>query len=159
LLGSIIDGEPVFSLFGHIAQNQLLQSPQVRPGLELDCWVVMPNHLHMVVILTADENNPDPSYHRERWQRERRSISSFVAGYKAAVTSAARHASQKIDLRLWQPGFYDHVVRTEDALQAIRQYVIDNPAKWELDSLYPRAAGRVDSVLSVVDAEARVPLL
>jgi putative transposase len=114
-------------LFGHITNTQLINSrmgdiagrewralPTRIPGLTLDAYILMPNHLHG--ILWLGENRLYP-------------LSRIIALYKAGVT---RHCRQKI----WQFNFYERVIRDERELYFARQYIEQNPLRWELDRYY-----------------------
>jgi hypothetical protein len=62
-------------------------------------------------------------------------------------------------MKVWQERFHDHVIRSEESLQAIRQYIADNPRKWELDKLHPRArSGGRDELDLLIEADSLNPL-
>ena len=136
LFGNIIDGQVELSAFGELVRDCLLRSFELRRELTLDQWVIMPNHIHLILVLSgADHGTID--YSREELQRERKSISSFAAGFKGASTAAINTYRSNPGQPVFQRGFYDHVIRSEEALFAIRNYIINNPAQWQLDRLHP----------------------
>ncbi len=63
----------------------------------------------------------------------------MMAGYKGAVTRWLRAELQEAGFVLWQPGFHEHVVRSEKRFDAIREYVLDNPGRWGNDRENPEA--------------------
>lgn len=67
------------------------------------------------------------------------SLSAVVGAYKAAVTRRANRQLDPPPRPFWQRNFYEHIIRNERALNAIRQYIYDNPAVWPEDSLHPAA--------------------
>ena len=62
---------------------------------------------------------------------------SFAAGFKAAVTTRINTLRCTPGAPVWQRNFYEHIVRNEKELLEIQQYILDNPAKWELDKENP----------------------
>jgi putative transposase len=101
-------------------------------GVEIDLFVVMPNHLHGILIL------PDVGTTRTR-------LSKVVGAFKSMTTVAYIRGVQakgwsKFRGRLWQRNYYEHVVRDEAEMNRIRQYIDDNPAQWEFDDEHPLKA-------------------
>lgn len=95
------------------------------PQVELDAFVVMPNHVHGILLF-------------QDAQAGGASLSGVVGAFKSLSTLAygrgVRHQGWlSFDGRLWQAGFYEHVIRSDEALQRIRSYVQENPARWEHD--------------------------
>jgi len=134
----------------------------MRTTVELDAWVVMPNHFHGIVVL-GDEVNPscrgdlrspllrlknmkkmaDDCRFSNKGDQEvaptgprSKSIGSIMAGFKSAVTKRVNIVRQTSGLPLWQRNYWDHVVRDEADLNRIREYIHTNPSRWDLDSLH-----------------------
>ena len=100
-------------------------------------FIVMPNHVHGILILDRDNDYPDhpkdKTIGEDRFQNQgKNTISAIVGGYKGAVTKHANRLGLAFD---WQDSFWDHVVRDEDAFHRISQYIINNPKKWKNDKL------------------------
>jgi putative transposase len=89
-------------------QRELVALPERFNGLSLDCWKVLPNHLHAIVIL-----RDCPS-----------TVSAIVQAFKSLTTREVKRIAS-ID-RLWQRGFYDRIIRSETELMARREYVRNN---------------------------------
>ena len=121
--------------------EEWLATGALRPNVELDQFVVMPNHIHGIVWIM--DGDPDATTGTpQRAPTERRfgtlapgSLSAVVNGFKGAVTRRAR-AALGIE-RVWQRGFYEHVIRNDRALAAIQQYIVDNPTAWAEDEENP----------------------
>jgi len=103
----------------------------------------MPNHVHGIVLISGDDSMKVPTGDlpvaptgRARGPG-RKSISSLVAGFKAAATRMITRSSAAITRPLWQRNYYEHVIRNEVELQKLREYVLTNPARWSEDSLFP----------------------
>ncbi len=90
----------------------------------------MPNHLHGVIRI---QRAAAPGG-EERNSAQARSLSSFVAGFKAAVTSRVRSLRLLAGEPVWQRGFYEHVIRNEHELFLIQRYIRANPIMWRRDS-------------------------
>ena len=143
LFGSIESGQLRPSALGEIVARELDRSVELRKELRLDSLVIMTNHIHVVVVIEPSKpvdqlrNARDGSGKlvllKAALGGQARSVSSFVGGFKAAVTAAARELYGEPDYVVWNRGFHEHVVRTEPALYAIRNYIVNNPRQWELD--------------------------
>jgi putative transposase len=112
LFGTIADGTMRLNGRGRIVHDTWLHMRDHYP-IDLDAFVVMPNHIHGIVVIGAGLK-PAPT------------LSEIVRGFK---TFSARQIGQPI----WQRNFYEHIVRNEAALERIRQYITDNPAQWPSD--------------------------
>ena len=88
-----------------------------------------------------DGNRPEgegASLAPEQLRREARSLSSFIAGFKATVTSRAR---RELNISgIWQRNYYEHVIRDEVDLRRIEDYIQNNPLRWGQDQLHPQAS-------------------
>lgn len=117
-----------------IAQRAWLAIPTQRHGrfVSLDEWVVMPNHVHGILWLQEAPALPA----RDRQEPagvQPNSLGSIVGNFKSVVTRKINGLRETRGAPVWQRGFYDHIMRNEKELNAIRQYIRDNPARWEQD--------------------------
>ena len=108
----------------------------------LDEWVVMPNHLHGLVILTnsPEEGIPFPMAGRTPLPAvpaERRlrpgSLGAIIGNFKSLVTRRVNNVEQTFGGKVWQRGYYERIVRNERELKAIRRYIRENPDRWAED--------------------------
>ena len=138
LLGEVIKGEMVVNEYGRIVQEEWYRSVEIRHEVQLDEFVVMPNHLHGIVVLVGATGRsplrlkPGPSP---------RSLGSFVGGFKSATTTRINDLRGTHGIPLWQRNYYEHVIRNEDDLHRIREYIQTNPLRWELDRENPAQQG------------------
>jgi putative transposase len=162
--GKLVDGRMHLSKIGNVALGFWEEVPNHSANAGLDTFVIMPNHLHGIVIIKARNDPPRDVGGRDVAGNVStttanvgacgdedlgtagssgmltvppgpESLGAIVRSYKSAVTSWCRmngYASFA-----WQPRFYDRVIRDHAALQNIRRYILDNPAKWELDRNNP----------------------
>jgi len=145
LFGDILGGDMRLSSAGHAAQEQWLRSSDIREEIELDAFVVMPNHLHGIVVVkshsAADAPPIDVGAHGRAPLRpplrSPRSLGSFIAGFKASATKCINAARGTPGAPVWQRNYHEHIIRNEDSLNRIRQYILDNPASWSMDRENP----------------------
>ncbi len=146
LFGRVVDGKMVLNEFGEIVREEWFRSADIRAEIELhpDEFVVMPNHIHGIVWIVdnAVATGPNVGAHgRAPLHRPPQSLPSLIAGFKSAVTARINQMRGTPGAPVWQRNYYEHIIRTERALNAIRQYICDNPLRWHLDSYNPDAAG------------------
>jgi putative transposase len=134
LFGQVIDGEMRLNALGEVVVEEWRRTGEIRREVEPDILVVMPNHIHGIVIVGAHGRAP---LHRAPLHRSPRSVGSFVAGFKSAVTKRINEMRGTPGLPLWQRNYYEHIIRNEEDLNHVRQYVVDNPARWEHDEENP----------------------
>ena len=146
----------VLNAMGAVADACWRAIPDHYPNVHLDEFVIMPNHVHGIVVIDGDDVVPQtntgvktdvgarprvgaqnfvplpvPGQINRFGKITPRSVSTIVRGFKTGVTKWARNnTDQHI---IWQRNYYEHIVRDDDALHGIRQYVRNNPAKWKND--------------------------
>jgi putative transposase len=105
----------------------------------------MPNHVHGIIIITEDVGahggvTQDVGAHgRTPLHRKPRSSSSFVAGFKSAATKRINAIRGNPGTPVWQRNYYEHIIRNENALNAVRRYIQNNPLMWPHDMDNPTA--------------------
>ena len=138
ILGEVVQDAMRLSAAGAIAKEQWLLSGRIRHELELDTFVVMPNHLHGLISIR--DAPPRPALTGQTvLRRGPRSLGSFVAGFKSATTRAIRAALGAPGAVIWQRNYHEHVVRDQAALERVRWYIENNPASWSTDPENPNA--------------------
>jgi putative transposase len=131
--GTITDHEMRPNALGDIVAACWRDLPVHYPATRLDEFVVMPNHVHGIVVLNQDDGSDDR-------------LSELVRAFKAFSTRRINQLGASPELSLggrpvWQRGYYEHVIRTEASLAQIRRYVVSNPAQWGLDENNPERRG------------------
>jgi putative transposase len=134
--GNINNDQMHFHTPGTIAQSQWTTLPERFAGLQLDQFVIMPNHIHGLLLLTSESSEEGTT------RRSHPSLAKIVGTFKGA-TSHQIHSDIAPNFA-WQHGFYDSIVRNEQMLHNLRQYIINNPACWTQDQLYNSARWRED---------------
>jgi REP element-mobilizing transposase RayT len=128
VFGTIVDEQVNLRGPGQIAQSVWVSLPRRFVHVKLDEYVFMPNHMHAIIELTdIDPAQPGP----------REAIWEIVRVFKAATSYQIRHTEGK-PWFAWQDDYFDTIIKTEVALQRIRQYIVENPLRWTQDELYKR---------------------
>ncbi len=149
LFGRVVDGEMALNAYGEIVREEWFRSAEIRAEIELfpDEFVVMPNHIHGIVWIVetgpvgATGRSPLPPHDQPPRGPTPRSLGSFIAGFKSAVTKRINALRNTPGAPVWQRNYYEHIIRTERALDAIRRYIAANPLRWHLDRYNPAATG------------------
>lgn len=126
VLGRVSGRTVLLSEEGRIVEEEWLGTAEKRPYVKLDSHIIMPNHLHGVIIIQGHAAPVRIGSHGPK----RHSLSSIVGSFKAAASRRIALLGYGKGRALWQRGFYEHVVRTEHDLRSIRQYIVNNPARW-----------------------------
>ena len=120
----------VLNPYGQQAEQTWMEIPEHFPVVDLDEFIVMPNHIHGIVLIDCER-----ARHASPLQQAP-SLGTVVGAFKSA-------ASRRINLHratpgepVWQRNYHEHVIRNEKSLSEIREYIANNPLKWELDKYY-----------------------
>lgn len=117
--------------FRAIIEQQWQKIPAIKSAtlVQLDEWVVMPNHVHGIIVivdgLPIDAPRPTKTISG--------SIGTLVGTFKSSAAKRINNKIGEYGSPIWQRGYYDKIIRNERQLNAIRQYIIDNPTRWAED--------------------------
>ncbi len=154
--GKIENNEMVFSKIGEYANKYWLEIPEHFKFVKLDVHVIMPNHVHGIILIDKTDDLPthksnvqtpnlgfpiDLPTHKSNVQTPNLGVSTskkwkpgslgtIINQYKRICTINARKIYTGF---AWQPRFYEHIIRDQNSYQRIRNYIINNPKKWNLD--------------------------
>jgi putative transposase len=149
-LGEIVDGEMRLNAAGEIARRCWEDIPHHFPLVELDAFVVMPNHVHGIIVIrcrgeasaitihvakTPSKSDASPLRQRPNGTQPR-SLPAIVQNFKSISTRKMNDARGAPGTPVWQRNYHEHVVRNEGELVTIREYVLGNPARWNEDENY-----------------------
>lgn len=126
--GKIAEGKMILSSVGIIADLLWHEIPYHSKNIEPGEFVIMPDHIHLILIITKDPVDRINLLGPDRYQNiGKNSVSSIIGSYKSAVT---KHANRYGLPFVWQSLFYDHIIRDELAFIRISEYIRKNPEKW-----------------------------
>ena len=158
--GEIENGEMILSEIGEYTKQCIEKIQQHNPYAEIPLYVIMPNHLHLIVYIvetvhasspqTQNENDISetvhaPSLQSNRWKhdavdeemqfisKQKHKLSVAIGNMKSAVT---HYANQTQNYFAWQPRFYDRIIRDQPEMNRIATYIENNVANWVGDEFY-----------------------
>lgn len=157
LFGHVVNGDMHLDEAGEIAQRCREDIPHHFPHAALDAMAIMPNHVHGVIVITEPPPTPpskgeasvppdmseDLSGSHASPLRQRPigtqpgSLSAIVQNFKSISTRKINAARSAPGTPLWLRNYYEHVVRNDAELMAIRDYILSNPARWDDDENNP----------------------
>jgi REP element-mobilizing transposase RayT len=150
LFGDVVQGKIILNPFGKIVEEEWQRTKQMRQGVDLDIFIVMPNHIHGIVILMGSpmfanrrgtmHRAPTPQF--EQFGRPTtNSIPTIIRGIKSSVTQRINIFRGTPGQPVWQRNYYEHIIRNEIDLEEIREYIQNNPLKWLEDENHPANIG------------------
>ena len=134
LFGDIVHDEMVLNEFGRIVEHEWRITPEIRKEVELDCFQIMPNHFHAIILII--DSTDVRANGRSPLRMKPRSLSSLMAGFKSKTTKTINQLRKTPGLAVWHRNYYDHIIRNEESLHRLREYILKNPANWEKDKLF-----------------------
>jgi putative transposase len=130
LFGNVVGGRMHLNSAGNMVRQSLISIGKIYKGWLVDTQVVMPNHIHAIFYLD------DLSLTTARI-----SLSDVIRNVKSYTTVCYLNGIleskwESFDQSLWQRSYYEHIIRDNESLDRIRQYILDNPANWQKDQNY-----------------------
>ena len=120
------DTQIVLSPYGLIAEKQLLALEQRYDYMKIDKFVIMPNHIHAIIIFDGMAAGASP----------RPTLSDIMCAYKSLTTRECNKLSNISGRKVFQESFYDKVIRNEEGYLEVWQYIDENPRKWQNDEYF-----------------------
>jgi len=140
--GNIKNCKMILNDIGKIVDAEWLRTKEIRKNVDLDYYVIMPNHFHGIVILNAQLDVETRCGVSLQHQNEnifskpvKNSLSVVINQFKGSVKRWC-NKNGYVNFK-WQPLFYDRIIRNEKELYKIRKYITDNPLKWEIEKSNP----------------------
>lgn len=120
-----------------IVDGQWQMIPERFSNVELDEYVIMPNHFHGIIVIHNNRRDTPGGYP----DSTRVSLGDIVGAYKSLCVNAWLKVIKTEDIntrgKFWQDNYYEHIIRNAEEMDRIRQYIVNNPLKWELDRENP----------------------
>ena len=124
--GKITDGEMKLNPYGNIVENAINETSKIRENdVDIHCYVIMPNHIHLIIEILNENNNDEYS---PDFKSTAQSLSSIVRGIKSMI-------SGKIGFTVWQRNYYEHIIRDYNSYIHIFEYIISNPYRNYIDKI------------------------
>ena len=160
VLGRIRNENLILSEVGTIVKEEWMKTPEVRSNVDLDEFVIMPNHVHGILVIRDERkggevfvrgngNSPTrenkSSQGRTPFRSPSATVGAIVRGFKGATTKRVNELFGTPERPLWHRNYYEHVVRSEKDLERIREYIRLNPTRWPTDEENPTNTNLVES--------------
>jgi len=144
LLGQVVEGEMHRNEWGDSVARCWKWLTRRYSHVGLDAWIIMPNHLHGIIVITDGTGGSATAPHVQSLAKaveggsrtaptKRKPLGSLVGAFKTVSTEDVNALRGAPNRTLWQRDFYDHIVRDEDELNKIREYIQTNPLRWATD--------------------------
>ena len=137
--GTITNGETHLSEIGSFVKTQIENVQSHYPYADIPLYVIMPNHLHLIIRIDNTKTNASRNANigkdtnMQNVSNQQGWLSVCIGGIKSSVTKFSNE--QKIHFG-WQPRFHDHIIRNQDEMNRIAEYIENNPVIWETDCFY-----------------------
>ena len=136
VFGNVMDGEMHLNGYGRCVEQQLLWLSKQYSYVNIDTYTIMPNHVHGIIGINRIDiwgvgTGRDLSLHTIK------PLPELIGAFKT-TSSKQIHKMGLLKFR-WQRSFFDRIIRNEQELQDIREYIINNPMNWHLDRNNPEA--------------------
>ena len=129
ILSTIVgEGSPLpkLSHYGEIANLWIQKLPEKFHEISVDCYVIMPNHIHLLLSVMKDDGRGDPSP----------TVDTAMGWLKYQITKEINKLRGTPGEKLLQRSFFDHIIRNQDDYYEIYKYIYENPLRWKLDRFY-----------------------
>ena len=148
LFGTVANDEVILNKAGLMIAKWIAKLPEKFPGCIVDCVIIMPNHVHIILILTRDgttDSDTEPNNFIDLSNSDHAKdfppLGRIIQWFKTMTTNEyIRHVKQDgwkpFRKRLWQRNYFEHIIRDEIDLKQKRKYVVYNPCKWPQDQYY-----------------------
>ena len=152
ILGKIINGKMYLNEYGKIVKECLLESQTHFQNVEIEYYVIMPNHIHCIIIIDSKSelkiSNEDvsPGAADTGWETQPLQTKQKILkpSLGQIVVYIKYQSSRKINImhntkgeKLWQRNYFEHIIRNEMDLYNVRNYIKFNPLKWDIEKNYP----------------------
>jgi len=133
------------SPLGKITKSYLKQIPHHFPNATLETFVIMPNHIHLIITLDTDKKSRQIKTEFKNTIRSKMSyitptpgsIPVIIGSFKSICKKKISKKHPKSNFQ-WQTRYYDHLIRKRESMYKIGQYILNNPIKWEIDRNNPK---------------------
>jgi putative transposase len=133
LFGQVANQQITLNEAGDIVRRCWVKLANRFVNIELDSYVVMPNHIHGIIRVKENEVGAIHELPLQRSQRRRMLIPKIIGFFKMNSAKYINRSRDTTGHTLWQRNYYEHIIRTENELSRIRGYIQNNPLKWGLD--------------------------
>ena len=159
VFGNISNEKMILSHIGKIAERIWCEIPNHFQNVNLDEYVIMPNHIHGIIIILNEEKNIPLTDGKgdaciaptvNKCGPKPKSLGAIVGTFKSAVTKRVNEIHGKPGKTIWQRNYYDRIIRNEKEYHRIQEYIVNNPRYWDWDKINPDKLENVKPNSSVI---------
>ena len=150
LFGNVVDDQMQLTKYGALVHSYWHELPFKYSFINLDHFVIMPNHTHGIIIIVGagsprpyDTSSPNGGGETPPLQNHS-TLSQIIGYFKYQSAKRINNLKGTPGAKVWQRNFYEHVIRDDESLKRIQEYIITNPKRWSLDRENPGANGQDD---------------
>ncbi len=136
--GEIVNGKMRLNEYGAIIHEEWIKTGQIRCNITLDEWIIMPNHVHGIIIINCRGTLQRAPTKEQFGKPISNSIPTIIRLFKSTTTKQINQIRKTPGIPVWQRNFYEHIIRDENSINEIREYIRYNPMRWEEDKYYAR---------------------
>jgi len=133
LFGQILEDEMHVNELGTVVLECWEWLSKQYSYVTLDARILMPNHLHGIIVVNEDDSRKGGSRTAPTMVSRRKPLGRLIGAFKTVSTKRINERRQTPGLILWQRNYYEHIIRNENSLNKIRNYVLGNPSRWNFD--------------------------
>lgn len=133
LFGDIVNGEMKINEMGKILNQAIQQTPIIRDNVKIDVFQIMPNHVHIILIITYCGRGVMHYAPTAQLKSPSQTLGSIIRGIKSITSKQIRIMMNNREFPVWQRNFYERIIHSEKELNQIRFYIQMNPSRWERD--------------------------
>ena len=147
LFGEIQNEQMILNEYGKIVEQCWLDLPNHYHNIVLDAYIIMPNHFHGIIFITDNVDNvraihelpqhelpqhelPLQSSQQSSQQRRKMLLPKIIGRFKMNAAKQINQIRNTLGIPVWQRNYYEHIIRNEESLNNIRNYIVNNPSKW-----------------------------
>jgi len=131
--GSINDWKVILNNYWIIVEEEILKTEKLRKEIKIDKFIIMPNHIHLIIQIYNIKLNKIP----QNSPQTKNNLSNWIQWIKASITRKIRKENEDY-IFWWQKSFYDIIIKNDEQLNKTREYIKNNPIKWEKDINYKK---------------------
>ncbi|MDD3296242.1 MAG: transposase [Candidatus Omnitrophica bacterium] len=158
IFASIKNNQIILNEFGRIVKKSWLQIPEHFKNIELDKYIIMPNHIHTIINIVGagsprplknhdNDDNKIIGYSIGRGNLAPTKLGQVMAFFKYQTTKQINKLQNRPGIKIWQRRYHDHIIRNDKSLNRIREYIDNNPKTWDNDIENPIRLGAIESEL------------
>jgi putative transposase len=138
IFGDVENAEIRMNECGQVVRNEWLHTENIRSNVELDAFIVMPNHVHGILVIVEGGRGVLQYAPSKKcgFSSPSQTLGSIIRGLKSSATKIINQIRNSHGVPVWQRNYYEHIIRNETELNKIREYIINNPLNWKTDENY-----------------------